>query len=177
VPSIFTHAVVGAAVAAIGQTDPPEGRVCVAAAICAALPDLDVVTFAFNVPYGHVLGHRGLSHSLAAAAVIALAVVCVIPVSRGPSRVRLWTLLFLAMASHGLLDMCTDGGRGVAILAPFDTTRYFLPWRPIEVSPIGAGFFSTRGVLVIVSEIQWVWLPTALICGVAWAIRRRLRRE
>jgi inner membrane protein len=30
----------------------------------------------------------------------------------------------------------TNGGLGVSLRSPLDTTRYFLPWRPIQVSPI-----------------------------------------
>ena len=90
------------------------------------------------------MGHRGLSHSLVAAAALAT-VVTVGTRGAGVSWGRAWTLLFLATASHGLLDMCTDGGRGVAILSPWDTTRYFFPWRPIAVSPIGVRFFSLAG--------------------------------
>jgi inner membrane protein len=33
-------------------------------AVCPALPDLDVAGFEFDVPYGHMLGHRGLSYSI-----------------------------------------------------------------------------------------------------------------
>ncbi|MHC4444672.1 MAG: hypothetical protein ACYTF1_17650 [Planctomycetota bacterium] len=40
-------------------------------------------------------------------------------------------------ASHGLLYALTDGGLGIALLSPFDTTRYFFGWIPIQVSPIG----------------------------------------
>jgi len=43
----------------------------------------------------------------------------------------------------------TDGGMGVAFFSPFDTTRYFLPWRPILVSPISVmRFLSERGLAV-----------------------------
>ena len=69
---------------------------------------------------------------------------------RGPAGTAgaacLWLSLFMATASHGVLDAMTDGGSGVAFLAPFDDTRYFLPWRPIPVSPIGVSrFFSGAG--------------------------------
>ena len=73
----------------------------------------------------------------------------------------------------------TDGGLGIAFFSPFDPTRYFLPWRPILVSPIGAGFFSQRGAAVLWSELLWVW-PAALALGVAlYALRRlpKLRAE
>jgi inner membrane protein len=54
-----------------------------------------------------------------------------------------------------VLDAMTNGGLGVAFFAPFDTTRYFFPWRPITVSPIGVGsFFTHRGALVVLSEIK-----------------------
>ncbi len=184
-PTIITHALVGAAIAAAGPPRPVSGRLCAAAAVCAALPDLDVVTFAMNVPYGNLMGHRGLSHSLVAAAALATVVSLGAGLKArrhtapgaGVSWGRAWTVLFLATASHGLLDMCTDGGRGVAILSPWDTTRYFFPWRPIAVSPIGGQFFSPRGLTVLFSEIRWVWSPTATALAVAWLIRSRWARE
>jgi membrane-bound metal-dependent hydrolase YbcI (DUF457 family) len=40
------------------------------------------------------------------------------------------------VASHGVLDALTDGGKGVAFFSPFDTTRHFFPVRPIPVAPI-----------------------------------------
>ena len=45
---------------------------------------------------------------------------------------------------------------GVAFFAPFNNTRFFFPWRPIEVSPIGLSFFSTRGMAVLLSELIWI---------------------
>jgi len=81
----------------------------------------------------------------------------------------LWTYLFLATASHGLLDAMTDGGLGVAFFSPFNNDRYFLPWRPIRVSPIGISrFFSDRGLEVLASELLWIWLPSVLLAAFAW---------
>jgi inner membrane protein len=69
-------------------------------------------------------------------------------------RWSLGLLLFAIAASHGLLDALTDGGLGVAFFSPFDLHRYFFPFRPIVVSPIGAGhFFTRRGVEVLSSEM------------------------
>ncbi|NIM77978.1 MAG: hypothetical protein GTO20_04240 [Candidatus Aminicenantes bacterium] len=57
---------------------------------------------------------------------------------------------FLLTASHGVLDAFTNGGLGIALLSPFDTTRHFSPWQPIEVAPIGIwAFFSDWGVKVM----------------------------
>lgn len=59
----------------------------------------------------------------------------------------------------------TDGGLGVAFFAPFDDTRYFFPFRPIKVSPIGLSFFSARGLDVMWSEFLSVCIPAAIIAA------------
>ena len=74
---------------------------------------------------------------------------------------------FLVTASHGVLDAITDDGLGIAFFSPFSNTRYFLPWRPLRVSPIGiARFISPWGLEVIKRELLWLWLPAwALLSG------------
>lgn len=131
-------------------------------ALGAMAPDLDVLAFAFGVPYADPLGHRGLWHSLPFAAGVAavLAWLALRGDETPPSWRRTWLYLFCCIGSHGVLDAATNGGLGVALLAPFDATRFFLPFRPIEVSPLGvSAFFSARGLAVIESELFWVWLP------------------
>jgi inner membrane protein len=72
----------------------------------------------------------------------------------------------------------TNGGIGVALFAPLDTGRYYLPWRPIEVSPISVRrFLSERGVAVLASEALWVWLPSAAFAASAWLLSCRGRAE
>jgi inner membrane protein len=79
---------------------------------------------------------------------------------------------FLLSASHGILDAFTNGGLGIALLAPFNHARYFFPWNPIMVSPIGIhGFLSRWGWMVIKSELLWVWVPSFLVIVLAWMIR------
>jgi inner membrane protein len=141
------------------------------------LPDADVVGFHFGIRYQDFWGHRGFTHSLLFAALLAISVV-VITFRPGVSgdRRRLCFYLFLTTASHGLLDAMTNGGLGIAFFSPFDTTRYFLPWRPILVSPIGvARFFSPRGLAVLDSELLWVWLPAGLVASMAFLLRRIVR--
>lgn len=167
-PSAFSHAVAAAGIgtAFFGRKAP--ARVWILGALCAALPDADVVGFRFGIHYGDLLGHRGLTHSFAFAAVLAALVA---PFARSGSDLRLgrmWTYLFLATASHGLLDAMTDGGLGVAFFSPFSNVRYFFPFRPIVVSPISIQrFFSGRGAAVISSELLWVWLPSLALAALA----------
>ena len=151
---------------------------CWAAVIaCSILPDLDVVGFKFGVRYGDLWGHRGMSHSFLFAAMVACCITLVVE-PRWRLRFRLAALLFAVTASHGILDAMTDGGLGVAFFAPFDKTRYFLPWRPIHVSPIGVDrFFSGSGLHVLLSEILWIWIPSLVVLLGAWAWQRRRKAD
>src|SRR5258708_36934191 len=153
-------------------------RFWVAAVVCAVLPDIDVIGFAFGIQYGDVLGHRGLTHSLLFALVISFATMSLL-FSELKFLSRDWTnvfsFFFLVTMSHGVLDALTNGGLGVAFFAPFDNTRYFFPWQPIEVSPIGLNFFSKRAWAVIASEIEWIWIPSGLLVG-AFLVLRKARR-
>jgi inner membrane protein len=130
-------------------------RVVIAGVIGSIAPDLDVIGFAAGVPYGSMIGHRGVTHSIAFALLFAAIAMWIAP--RG-ARGRAFAFLFLATLSHPLFDALTDGGRGVAFFAPFTNRRFFFPWRPIRVSPIGR-----LDARVLVSELLWVWLP----CGIA----------
>ena len=76
------------------------------------------------------------------------------------------------MFSHGLLDTLTNGGLGAALWWPIDDTRIFAPVTPVRVSPIGMGFFSSRGLATITSELVWIWLPCVALALTAWTMRR-----
>ena len=177
-PTVFTHAAAAVALGKVYARGEQPARFWLLSALCAVLPDADVVGFAFRIRYGDVLGHRGLSHSLAFAAALGLVVALLFFRDEEVWSRRWWSLAgyFAAVtASHGLLDALTDGGLGVAFVAPFDDRRYFFPWQPIEVSPIGAGFFSGRGLAVLASEFVWVWLPSLLLVAAAWGARMLLK--
>ncbi|MBS0240903.1 MAG: metal-dependent hydrolase, partial [Proteobacteria bacterium] len=110
------------------------------------------------------------SHALLSAVIVAAALALVLPL--GQSRGKVFAFLALAMASHGLLDTLTNGGYGVALAWPLSDARYFAPYRPIAVSPIGAAFFSERGLRVIFSELTWIWMPLLGAAGLAALLRR-----
>ena len=174
--TILSHAVFAAAGGTLfGRTIP--GRAIFYGAVSSMVPDADVLGFGLGIRYGDPLGHRGFTHSLFFAAVWAALLTCALffqPADRA-RRTAIWLFLFLATASHGVLDAFTDGGLGVAFFAPFSNVRYFFPWNPIAVSPIGAGFFSARGLAVLASEARWIWLPALLVAaaGILWHRRRK----
>jgi inner membrane protein len=182
-PTVVTHTAIAATGAHLFRA-PADMRIrlYMMAAVCAVLPDLDVIGYHwFNVPYGHVLGHRGFFHSPFFAAVVSLAVVCIF-FRRWHIFSRRWwggvVFFFFLGASHGLLDAMTNGGRGIALLSPFSNQRFFLPWTPIEVSPLGIErFMGPRGIAVLKSEAVWIWLPLAAATILDRAVRLATKRN
>lgn len=138
------------------------------------IPDADVIGYSFGVERGSMFAHRGFTHSIAFAlvfgAIVAFFVHKFLPTNL--TLIKLFVYFSLVTFSHSFLDMLTNGGPGVALLAPLSNQRFFFPWRPVEVSPIGVGFFSRRGLIVIFSEIIWVWLPAFLFFLLAIIIRK-----
>jgi inner membrane protein len=175
-PTILSHAIVATAAAQWWRRMPP--RFWVWTIGCAMLPDADVVSFAFGIRYEDMFGHRGFTHSFFFAVLVGVVAAFQMRSDPGspipdpgrtpdPGRLRLFLWFTAVTASHGLLDAFTNGGRGIAFFAPFSDDRYFFPWRPIQVSPIGVGFFSPRGLRVLASESVWIWLPSAIMAASA----------
>jgi inner membrane protein len=172
--SAISHAVAALSIGTCFYRPSIPKRVWVAGALCSILPDIDVVGFRFGVHYGDFWGHRGFTHSLVFAGLIAgLATVLLSRhVAIAMSRLALFSYLFLATASHGILDAMTNGGLGVAFFSPFNNSRYFLPWRPIRVSPISfLRFFGDRGYAVLRSEFLWIWVPAFLFATIVLTLK------
>ncbi|WP_032968612.1 metal-dependent hydrolase, partial [Stenotrophomonas maltophilia] len=70
-PSIITHAAVPLALWCAADRGRIPPRLLVAGVIAAMLPDADVLAFALHIPYADAFGHRGASHSLLFACVLA----------------------------------------------------------------------------------------------------------
>jgi inner membrane protein len=173
--SPITHAVVALSLGSGWYRSRSDWRLLGWGVVCAEIPDADVLGFWLGVSYGDPWGHRGMTHSLLFACVLAAALTYATenPVKQRHPRFSRWLYLFLATASHGLSDAVTDGGLGVALFAPFDATRYFFPFRPVVVSPLGVQeFFSPIGVRVLLSEAIWIWLPCLVVVAASIAVRR-----
>ena len=149
------HAFIGMAGARLVRATPPRapgsaGALLVWAAL-SLLPDADVIGMFAGVPYEAPWGHRGATHSLVCAAAVAIVAGLVAKTTRR-AALRTTVVAFAIVASHGLLDTLTNGGLGCALLWPFSNERYFAPWQPIPVSPIGLAYFSPYGLFVAVFE-------------------------
>jgi inner membrane protein len=148
-----------------------SARLTTLGVLCSALPDVDSLGFWAGVPYASFFGHRGFTHSLFFAAMVGLLASAA---ARPLHAHAAWAFAFITVstASHGLLDTFTNGGLGVALLSPFSNQRFFAPWRPIPVSPIGVhGLASGRGLSLFTAELLLVWLPCLAVGGAAYLLR------
>src|SRR5215831_4688011 len=174
--SDFSHAFVAVALGTAYTKERMPWQFWALSMLCAVLPDADVLGFSWGVGYNSMWGHRGFSHSLCFALLLSIGVVKLVWRDDALGSPQWWghvLYFFVVTASHGILDALTDGGRGIEFFAPFDTTRYFSPWRPIRVSPIYIpAFFGMRGVQILVSELVYIWLPLTLLCGAVRLYRR-----
>lgn len=173
--SAFGHAAVAYALGCFGKKPLRNWKLFLLGIICSIIPDADVISFSLGIPYESFWGHRGFTHSLVFAFLFGgLVSLLLYPKQRRKiTGLILGLYFFLSTASHSLLDAMTSGGLGVAFFSPFDNTRYFLPWRPIKVSPIGAeNFFSEWGLLVLKSEAVWIGVPCLAIIILITLIRK-----
>jgi inner membrane protein len=161
--SAFSHAFVALAMGKAVRNKELGWRELSLGALCSTVPDLDVFGFPLGIQYEDMWGHRGMTHSVLFAALLAGILVALwYRTKPAVALMGLFLYFFLCTASHGVLDAMTDGGLGVAFFSPFDTTRYFFPVRPVLVSPIGVSeFFSSYGVRVLANEAMWIWLPSS----------------
>jgi inner membrane protein len=150
------HVLVGAAAAKAYRNGQRVSWSPVAAGVLwsalSLLPDVDVIGFKLGVRYADPWGHRGATHSFVFALAVAAVVWGVAKVARLPAW-RAAVVAAVVVGSHPLLDTMTDGGLGCALLWPFSNERFFAPWRPIPVAPIGPAFLSGRGLRIAATEV------------------------
>ncbi|WP_435412263.1 metal-dependent hydrolase [Psychroserpens mesophilus] len=158
--SLFGHGILAYTISkVIDQKD--LKRLTLLAIVSSILPDADVMAFSFGIPYEHILGHRGFTHSIVFALLWSLMLTVIFSKTR---KIIFFSVLFLSTISHGILDAMTSGGKGVGFFIPFTDARYFFSFREIKVSPIGIEkFFSEWGKQVLLSEMTYILLPCLVV--------------
>lgn len=179
--SIFGHALAAYTIGKVSNLKLHPVKLSLLLIFCAVIPDADVIMFNFGYSYEHPLGHRGFTHSILFAFLLAF-IIRVIFYRNVKYFSKTGIILFIAFLlstlSHSLLDACTNGGRGVGFFIPFENTRYFFPWRPILVSPLGAGnFFSEWGWRVIQNEFFYIGIPAVSILTLNYLFRKYLKTK
>jgi len=166
--SVFGHSIVGFTISKVINNN--SKLLVLLAIVSAILPDIDVLSFSFGIPYPHPFGHRGFTHSIFFA--LLWAVILMFTIGR-QNKTTWFSVIFLSIVSHGVLDAMTTGGMGVGFFIPFNNDRFFFPFREIVVSPLGLkDFFSTWGMQVILSEIKYIFVPCFVIFGVSYLAKK-----
>ena len=99
--SAFSHAFVALAMGKAFQNKELRWRELSLGALCSAVPDLDVIGFHFGIQYGDLWGHRGLTHSVLFAALLAGILVAVwYRAKPAAAMTGLFIYFFLCTASH-----------------------------------------------------------------------------
>ncbi|HEY3498096.1 MAG TPA: metal-dependent hydrolase [Polyangiaceae bacterium] len=147
----LTHGLLGLAVGALRRPDADRTAVFVACALAAEIPDLDYLWPAGDSVLHSLKAHRGLSHALLAAPLVALVSTALTKLvfRRAPAlSIFLWSLPAVLFA-HLLADAWTGWGTRLAL--PFSEARVTLDWMMV-VDPLFT-------------------LP--LLVGALWGIRKR----
>lgn len=173
--SVFGHAVLAGAMGTALKKELRHPKVFILGIICSIFPDADILSFRFGIPYEAFWGHRGMTHSILFGLLFGIFIMLIFHwKSTVKNKSILAAYYSICTISHGILDGMTTGGRGIAYFSPFDTERYFLPFRKIQVSPIGASrFFSEWGLEVIKSEAFWIGVPSLMFATLIIISRNR----
>ncbi|WP_426753972.1 metal-dependent hydrolase [Myxococcus sp. Y35] len=162
----LTHGLLGLAIGALRPPDvrpgaperasPTDRAVLVASVLAAELPDLDTLLARGDAVTVALQAHRGLSHALVSAPLVALAATLAArAVFRGARLLPVFLSSLAAVVfAHLLPDLWT--GWGTRVLLPFSDTRLSLDWTMV-VDP-------------------WVTLPLLAAAAVAWRRRSAWRK-
>lgn len=147
----ITHGLLGLAVGALRRSERDRAAVLLGCVLAAEIPDLDYLWPADNSVLHTLKAHRGATHSVLAAPLVALLATGLTKLfyrSAATSSIFLWSLPAVLFA-HLLADAWTGWGTRLAL--PFSDARATLDWMMV-VDPLFT-------------------LPLAI--GALWGIRRR----
>jgi inner membrane protein len=172
--SLLGHVAIGV-VAGRGVTDVRgDGEALVGRLVgfsaLALLPDSDLILGALMPGVG-LFEHRGPSHSLVVAAVVAI-VAAFILTAAGQSHPGRWAgLVFVVVASHGLVDTLGQSDLGVQLLWPFSDARILAPWHilpnPALEHPLERAFVTPLVAEALLYLPAWLYAftPRSWIAG------------
>jgi inner membrane protein len=161
--------------AVLGASHVPRALLA-AGAFAAVVPDLDVVMEFFGIPDESRFAHRGFTHSLTFALLLASAWWLVARRRDDRRSGVAFAFVFACAVSHGVLDAFTNGGAGVGFLSPWSAERSFAPVQPIQVASVKPEkIFSELGLAIVRTELIWIWLPSVATAGLAIWRRQRTR--
>ncbi len=152
----LTHGLLGLAIACVRRPEAPTGEmwtptdraVVLGAVLAAELPDLDYFLPAANEALHALRAHRGWSHAVVVAPVIAMVAMGIAKLvfRRARPRPVYWTCLASVLVAHLLCDTWT--GWGTRLLLPFSDQRIHLDWTMV-IDPWFTGPLLAGAILVV----------------------------
>jgi inner membrane protein len=133
-----------------------------------AVPDLDTLGLGRA---NSIWGHRGFTHSLGFALALGLTATVVVGWHLRMSFWRLAVLFSVIAASHGLLDLLTTAGNGVALWWPISDERLG-PFGPIPVADLSVDWPDPQRSRAVRWELLYLWIPCAALVVVVMLWRR-----
>src|SRR5262245_18312373 len=101
--SVLTHPAVTIALSSVFPREDLSSSVLHFGAACSGIADLDVIGFKFGIRPPHMLGHRGLTHSIAFAAVLGAVLTYAFFRHNHPHPCVIFLFLFVSTLSHALV--------------------------------------------------------------------------
>lgn len=176
-PTVITHALLPLIGAAAVPRARLSSRLVAVGMVAAMLPDADIVGRYFGVPHTADFGHRGATHTLMFALLLAAMAALAAPLIR-EGRMRVFMFVLLSTLFHPLADMLNDGGKGIMMFWPFDHERFKFLVHPVRVAPVGLQGFESGSIWpVFGSELLWLILPATALAAMSRVLgKRRLGR-
>lgn len=164
-PSVITHAFIGAGGAALAYDSETPKRFFYFSLICSILPDADLIMHMFGYGFNDFLGHNGFFHSLLFAFFLSFTTSFIFFRINGFLSKSWWKYFIyflLLLSSHTLLDAMIKNDPGTVLLWPYDDAKMLLPQTPLEPSPLGIkDFLGGQGWIALKSELYYIWAPLA----------------
>jgi inner membrane protein len=131
----LTHGLLGLVIGALRKPDEHRAAVLIGCVFAAELPDLDYFWPADNSVLHSLKAHRGLTHSLVATPLVALASTALVKAifRRAPALTVFFWALPAVLFAHLLADAWTGWGTRLAL--PFSDARVTLDWMMV-VDPL-----------------------------------------
>ncbi len=173
--SVVGHALAGVITASVvaGEVASKERRrFYILMALTSVLADLDVIVFLLFSPAA-MTPHRGASHSLLAAALVALLLTFSCSRWLSISKERLFSCFFAAYSSHLVLDYLMGRGPQVHFFWPFDNRGYLSPVQLVPTAYYGLSLDALREVLSSAATYAGIVLELVIFVPLLYLLRAK----
>ncbi len=176
--SVVGHALAGIITKEAFCAKPPStrGRILLGLSILAAIiPDFDVVFYIVFKP-SNMIAHRGLSHGLPFALIVASIFTVLATRYLKMSRIRLFLVFFLSLCSHIALDYLMGAGPPVPLFSPFSDRAFLCPIKLVPTAFYATSASGLLGILYYTPAIVGYCLEIWVFVPIIYLVKKREKR-